>query len=293
MTVPAVVCLGATLSHGGATSLGESASAAPSVRANAMGDAYTAASGDVFGAYYNPAHASPKAAGFNFTRGYAEDSTGVMALTLPDAAGGFNLGFSFLYYTAGKMDLYGPAGRIGEVNAQRDYMGLVNLSRSFGPLSVGANAKVLRTELFESNRGSAFLCDFGAQLKTPLVDLGAAVQNLGSRITIGSEAETIPRNIRLGAYRSFRLPVADLNAAVDLVKTDGEKTSAAAAGEFVVLKTLALRTGYEFRNALSGANNLRFGFGVSLSAFTLDYALVPYRDLGSTHRFALTYNFSK
>lgn len=287
--VPAAMCLFAANARGGATSFGETAGALPSVRANAMGDAYTAAAGDVFGSYYNPAHQAPKAAGFAFARGYAEDSTGAMAISMPGLPGGFNIGVSLLYYTAGNIDLYGPNGSMGSVNAQRDYLGLLNISRSFGPLSIGLNGKALRTRLFDSKQGDAYLLDAGLLLRTPLLHIGAALQNFGTKMTVGSEPEKIPRTVRFGAYKSLGVGAMEVNLAFDVAKTEKEPSRASGALELTCWKMVALRGGYEFRNALSEANSLRFGFGITLSPLTVDYALVPYKDLGPTHRFALTY----
>jgi len=276
----------------GATSLGETASMRASVRANGMGDAYTAAGDDLFGSYYNPAQTAPKSAGLVFSRGYAEDSTGLMSVYFPKALGGLNIGLSFLYYSAGDMDLYGSGGKIGTVNAERDVMGTLNVSREFGLFSAGANAKVLRTTLFEETSAAAFLCDFGVKAKLGWFDAGASVQNLGEEMTLGNEDERIPRTVRAGLYRGCGGDKTAVNLAADVVKTENEKTYFAGGVEFVYNKMLALRTGYEFQNTLSEANMLRFGFGVKVKDFSLDYALVPYKDLGSTHRFGVVYAFA-
>lgn len=275
----------------GATSLGETASARASVRANGMGDAYTAANGDVFGFFYNPAQTAPKSAGFSFGRGYSEDTTSIIGAYFPGLLGGVNLGASFLFYTLGDMDLYGPNGKIGTVNAEHDYMGTVNLSKEIGIISVGVNAKVLRTTLFEATSAAAFLVDGGVKARLPWVDLGASFQNLGEEMTLGNQDERIPRTVRFGAYRGFESGKTGFNLAADMVKTENENTYFCTGVEFVYNKMLSLRTGYEFQNSLSEANLLRFGFGVKVSEFTLDYALVPYKDLGSTHRFAVAYAF--
>ncbi len=291
LTLAAALTLSTGAVFAGATSLGETASARASVRANGMGDAYTAANGDVFGFYYNPAQTAPKSAGFSFGRGYSEDTTSIIGAYFPGLFGGVNVGASFLFYTLGDMDLYGPNGKIGTVNAEHDYMGTVNLSKEIGVLSFGVNAKVLRTTLFEATSAAAFLLDGGFKARLPWVDLGASVQNIGEEMTLGNEDERIPRTVRFGAYRGFESGKTGINLAADMVKTEQENTYFCAGAEFVYNKMLALRTGYEFQNSLSEANLLRFGFGVKVSEFTLDYALVPYKDLGSTHRFAVAYAF--
>lgn len=279
------------LAFAGATSLGEAAAARASVRANGMGDAYAAAGGDVSGFYYNPAQAAPKSAAFTFWRGYSDDTTSIFSGYFPKLVEGVNIGASFLYYTAGDMDLYGPNGTIGTVNAERDYMGVLNASKEFGIFSFGVNAKLLRTTLFETASGSAFLADGGVKARLPWLDLGAAVQNIGKEIELGSEHERLPRTVRFGAYRGFETGRTGVNLAADIVKTENENTYFSGGVELVYKKMLSLRTGYEFQNTLAQANMLRFGFGVKAGDFSLDYALVPYKDLGSTHRFSVTYAF--
>lgn len=285
----ALLCLCATAGQCATGAIGETAGSLPSVRANAMGDAYTAASGDVFGTYYNPAHISTRTIGAAFERGYAEDSGGVISAFMPRAIGEFNIGASLLYYTAGDMELYGPNGRMGEVNAQRDYMGTLTVSRSFRRLSLGVNAKGLRTKLFDSKSGNAFLFDAGALWRGRLISLGAALQNIGTKLSAGSEDEKIPWTVRFGAQRGFKLGEVDLTLGADYVRTEREPGYVSAALELLFGKTLAVRGGYEFKNKLAEANEPRFGFGVNMDDFSVDYALVPYKDLGTTHRFALTY----
>lgn len=284
--------LASSAAFSGTTSLGETAGIEPSPRANAMGDAYTATEDDVFGAYYNPAHISRNtSAGFTYWRGYADDSTGVMSVFLPKLLSGFNVGASLLYYTAGSIDLFGPSGKVSTVNAESDYMGMLTVSRELGPLSIGLNGKVLHTRLFETAGASALLFDGGVLWRTPYANFGAALQNVGERMNFGNEDEHIPVTYRAGAYRSFPLNGLTVNGAFDLLKTQDEPIYTRFGVELGYLNMFFLRTGYEFQNSLSKANELRFGAGFALSKFTFDYALVPYQNLGATHRFSLVYKF--
>lgn len=281
----------ATNCYGGASSFGELAGTEPSVRATAMANAYTAADGDIMSLYYNPAQSMPgKAVGAMFERGYAEDSTGLLAFSVPEAAGGFTLAASLLYYTSGDIDLYSRSGAKSTVNGEKDYLGSLNLSRKLGEhLSAGGNIKFMNQKLFDQKSASTFLFDAGLLVKYPWLNIGLAAQNLGGSLDLGSETEYLPSTLRGGLYRDFRLDKHSAAASFDLVKTKNEPAYARLGGEFVYAKLAALRLGYEFKNELSDANQLRFGCGLMLGNWTFDYALVPYKDLGTTQRFALTY----
>ena len=280
-----------SLGYCGASSFGELAGTEPSVRATAMANAYTAADGDVMGLYYNPAQSMPgKAVGAMFERGYAEDSMGLLALSLPEATGGFNLSASLLYYTSGDIDLYSRSGSKSTANGEKDYLGSLNLSRKIGEhLSAGGNIKFLNQKLFDQKSASTFLFDAGLLLKYPWLNIGLAAQNLGGSLELGSETEYLPSTCRGGLYRDFALDKHRISAAFDLVKTQNEPVYTRLGWEFVYNGMAALRLGYEFKNELSYANQLRFGCGLVLSNWSFDYALVPYKDLGTAHRFALTY----
>jgi hypothetical protein len=64
--------------------------------------------------------------------------------------------------------------------------------------------------------------------------------------------------------------------------------------EDTLFSLLALRAGYQFNLSnpdLSGLTGLTAGFGFSLRQFMLDYAYLPFGELGASHRFSVTYDF--
>lgn len=288
----AILTVSAGTAYAGANSFGEMVSIEPSVRANGMADAYTAMQGDVNGIHYNPAHnTESKTAGFIFQHGYAEDSTGGLAVSLPRLMGEYSMGFSFLYYNTGDMDLFSSDGGQRTVTGQKDYLATASLSRKFGVYSLGANLKYAHTSLFETASDSTLLFDLGAIADYQLLRLGFAMQNLGGKMKLGTEEEHVPSNWRLGASKEISAGVMDITGAFDIVKRENEPAYVRVGAEFVYDKLLAMRTGYEFQNSLSADNTLRFGCGFIFNKITLDYALVPYQNLGTTHRFALAYKF--
>jgi len=280
----------ATAGNCGASSFAEILAAEPSVRANGMGNAYTAANNDVFGAYYNPAQTiDAERISFVYQRGYADDNTEGIGIALP--LGNFKLGLSTLYYDAGSMNLYNTNGFIASVNAERDYVGLVSLAYKTGNLSLGVNGKYVSERLFEAVSGSGFTGALGARLELPDFTLGVAAQNISGGLQLGSQTESFRRTLRAGAYRTFDFDTLSLSAAFDVVRTDDEKSYERFGGEVFILKTIALRGGYEFGGVSGQSGGMSFGFGAKLGTLTVDYALVPNSDLGSTHKAGVTMDF--
>lgn len=273
----------------GASSFGEIMAAEPSVRAAGMGNAYTGMTpGDVYGMHYNPAsYVTDTTIGLGFERGYSEDSTMSLAFGMPKVWEGVSVGASLLYYNAGDITMFSSNGQEKTINGERDYLGTLNVSRAWGPYSAGVNVKMARTTLFEEKSASAFMGDFGALAAFEYFRLGVALQNIGGRMKLGDETETVPTTLRAGVSRLFEKDQLAGTLAFDWVKPQFESAYYRAGGELLYDNLLALRAGYESKNSLSQENQFKCGCGFKWNNFSLDYALVPYKTLGSTHHFAL------
>ena len=85
-----------------------------------------------------------------------------------------------------------------------------------------------------------------------------------------------------------------LTLTMDFIRpTDNDNTFAAGIG-YTIGNVLQLRTGYKYKiggNDLGPISGLAGGFGLTLRRFQFDYALVPFGDLGLTHRFSLIADF--
>lgn len=278
----------------GGSSFGEIVTVAPSVRANAMGDAYTAADGDTFGFFYNPAQTAPKSVAAAYQRGYSDnDGTGIFAASLPGVLpAGLNLGLGFAYYNSGSLEMYTDGGSPVTFSAENDWLMQANVSRQVAEnISVGATAKLAHLSLFDAASGSALLWDAGVLAKYPFANIGFALQNFGQRLKLGDVEETFPSSWRAGAYRGFDLAGNAVNIGLDYAKYRNETPYVRLGGEFVCKKIIAFRLGYEFKNTLATANTLLYGIGLTLRSWNFDYALVPFQTLGATHRLSLTYKF--
>jgi len=99
------------------------------------------------------------------------------------------------------------------------------------------------------------------------------------------ETDPLPLNIKAGAaYKVLK----DLTVACDLDEyIIDNKLYASVGAEYWLKNVLALRSGYRFgydTSSLGGIVGLGVGAGVKIWGVTLDYAFVPFGDLGDTHR---------
>ncbi len=127
------------------------------------------------------------------------------------------------------------------------------------------------------------------------LDAGLSFQNLGLPL----EGYQLPLNIKAGL--AYRLPpvfdkkdrflvVADTNLPVPF----DQPLYINLGMEYLFSRLIAARVGYKIAeiNDLGGTSGLTAGLGVKVQNITLDYALAPFGDLGTTHRISLKYEFA-
>lgn len=141
----------------------------------------------------------------------------------------------------------------------------------------------------------AVACDVGGMYK--LMDdrltIGAAAQNLGTKLKFEDEEEVLPINIKVGcAYRIKKdwLLALDMNAPYD----DEINLGVGLERSFKVTKDINIsgRAGYNtsLKNT-GGLNGLTAGIGSAYNGYCLDYAFVPFGDLGNSHRMSFGIKF--
>lgn len=168
------------------------------------------------------------------------------------------------------------------------------LSGSYGravgeAFSVGASLKYVR-ESFDAFSGNAMALDAGTLYRSPVAGLtfGLAMRNLGSRIG----PDSLPLAFQGGA--AYKLLGDKLTLASDYDWLANEKTSYLSLGaELWLNRILGVRAGYQLGHGADQLQSSLVGLGVGLGlradGFSLDYAFLPYGDLGNTHRITLGY----
>ncbi|MDI6781833.1 MAG: hypothetical protein QME49_07015 [bacterium] len=115
------------------------------------------------------------------------------------------------------------------------------------------------------------------------LSIGAAIQNLGSKIRFVNEGDRLPLTFKLeGAYKtgSRLLITIDANKPVD----NNFKLNVGA--EYLVANMFAVRGGCS--SDKEQGSNFTVGAGFCLRDCHIDYALVPYGDLGKTHQISFS-----
>ncbi len=164
-------------------------------------------------------------------------------------------------------------------------------------VAVGMAMK-LNQSRFAGKSYNAFTADMGFLYNViPGLDLGLAYSNINLGNEIGGQK--LASGWRLGAAwaveKNLLLAVSGelQNEAVDRLQFGGEYLVGNAEDKG---KALALRAGYQLSfpdPKLSGLTGLTLGLGYNLSRYlALDYAMAPAGELGTSHRFSLTYKFN-
>lgn len=157
-------------------------------------------------------------------------------------------------------------------------------------LAVGGSLKYIQQKL-DTHTDKAVALDLGSTYKIN-GDWTAAfvIQNLGSHIG----PDPLPLIFKGGAATRFFDGKLAIAADADWLAQD-QRLYGELGAEYSLNKYLAFRAGYQAGRSAdklgSGLVGLGTGLGLKFDHVTLDYAYVPFGDLGATHRMTLGYNF--
>lgn len=275
----------------------------PDSKASAMGNAYTALADDIGALWWNPSGLA-RLDTHELTGTHAEWLAGTrydyIGYAHPLTEGVIGVSVSML-------DMGGIESR-DEAGTARGNFTARDLSINFAYARVlNAGTRLGITIKFISQRIEAYeaigyAVDLGGitALNIGGLDLGYGIYNLGPKMRFVSESYHLPLRMSLGlGYRVSGIRIA-LDANRDY---HAQKTSFLLGMEYSVVSEVSLRMGYT-RNALRNnsdkssraddvlsAYGINAGFGIQLFGKQLDYAFVPYGDLGSTHRISFSSKF--
>ncbi|MCK4418849.1 hypothetical protein KAV79_03495, partial [Candidatus Aerophobetes bacterium] len=80
-----------------------------------------------------------------------------------------------------------------------------------------------------------------------------------------------------------------LTLAIDIAKPQDNQVYYCLGAEWSLRNVLALRVGYKTNQDIG--NGITAGIGLKMGKTSIDYAYVPYGDLGNTHRISLGIKF--
>jgi hypothetical protein len=264
-------------------------------RALALGSAYTGLADDSAALYWNPGglgfmDRSELGIHHESDFGGIFRETGILGLPLQSWGG---LAASIQYVNDGSIQ-----GRDEFGNPTGNYSaGDLGGSLGWGwkwtrKLGLGISANFTEQTLDDTNY-AAYSGGIGALWKPdPHLWFGLDLANLGSSVAGSSQTSSVNAG---GSWHFDAGPSNQMLLAMGF-KDQLSGTQVLNLGlEDSILSTLALRAGYQYdlsETDLSGLSGVTAGLGLSVAGFSLDYAYLPFGQLGANQTVSLTYRFA-
>jgi hypothetical protein len=264
-------------------------------RATAMGEAYTAEAGSVEALYWNPAglvNAWRPAMMFSYKPIVEDTAQSQAAMAFKYKGIGYGVGYNGVQYQS--IPSYDDVGnRLGDYDAS-DHLGIAAVAIGNDKLSAGIAAKYMRSTI-ATKSADAWAADAGvlaANKLFPSLSHAVVIKNIGSGLTFFEQEDALPLSVVLGNAMKFG---GRFTATADLTWRSKEKTGVAGGLEWMVagdrFRGFALRGGYTTsRNEIDGLSGASVGAGFAVGTVAIDYAWIPYGELGSSHAVSLIWN---
>lgn len=271
-------------------------------RATALGGAYTALADDVTAIYWNPAglaQLNQTELNLMHNKWFSGINYEFLGVAYPIENLTFATSLTYLYMDDIKEVLRDTEGKgngryweTGKVFTAEDMAISLAFAQALEEnLFMGANFKYIH-ESIENESALGVAMDLGILVKpSNRLGFGFVICNLGPNMKFIKEEFLLPLIYRAGvAYQieeKFRF-------SLDVKKTKDEKLNFCAGMETWFSKWLALRFSRVTKSndnlgKFKGLpNGIAAGWGINLTNWTVDYAYVPYGDLGDTHRLSIT-----
>ena len=265
-------------------------------RAVGMGEAYTAVGEDADAMAWNPAGlgllkgGSLKAMHNQWFEGIGMEYVGFAH----NVSGVGTFGMSGRYLWMGEMDVTSaddPEGRGNKFTAY-DVAGTISYGRKIRDISGGMNIKIIQ-EKIDDVSGIAYAVDLGGIYEmSDSLRVGTSLSNVGNKMKLIKEGYPLPVEWRVGvgynplAKKSLLL-ASDIKVGID------SGISGHIGAEVRIKDLIAVRAGYKTDTIgdLDYLSGLSAGIGFDGGEWQLEYAWVPYGDLGNTHRVSLGMKF--
>lgn len=288
-------------------------------RALGMGGAYAALADDVYGLRYNPAGLgqfhSPEASAM-YMSGLAESRLQFAGFGMPLNLPGFSgmgapgIGASVIFSQSGDMEYNrtSPDGSFlssDKIKSGSDLVAALaygekvaqNDTQLFGRAATlshyaGVSLKYISSTLAQSYSASAFAADLGYMAVEPESGLsfGAAISNIGGKMTFIDEGDPLPMIYRAGAaFRKSTFLDQSIAIAAQADHYATEKENRLRAGlEYRFEKIFAVRLGYQGLRDIGG---ITVGLGIQQANLSLDFAMAFASELTNTQQLSVTYRF--
>ena len=293
-------------------------------KALSMGGAFVGLANDESAIYYNPAGLvgmQTKALSASYMNYIADIQSGSVMFVMPKGTteteeGQYSydeedeptiydsksaLAFAITYLSYGTIDETNSSGQvIGDFSGSDMAFTLGYANKIAKQLSVGANVKFIYQKIDEfSSQGIAADLGLLYRLKDGRTNLGLSASNLGVQLSGLSEEHKDPLPILVRAGLSHRLREIPITVSGEGVMPTDNDLYGAIGLEFQPDRIpLAVRAGYSsfgsnYKTDGDKDNTAGFSFGAGFAfpKISIDYAFLPYADLGSLHRVNLAYRW--
>lgn len=269
-------------------------------RPAAMGAAFIAVPGDIYGLVYNPAglaRISSPLGTLTYVDHLLDFQSGFLGYAHPTPSGVLGIGVQYLDF--GQFERLDNTGNsLGDFGANNWALSLTYARPLGSRILLGVNGKLLRAEI-DTYSSTALAVDAGIMIEMPPPDLyiGFGVFNLGAvQSPFVDTREKLPLAVRLGF--SKRLEHLPLLASFVLTKERDQSVRFGFGGDFQLSDNLFLRLGYNSvgRDQRVGTDRDRFagvsaGLGLKVSRYSLDYSFSSFGEVGNLNRVSFSGRF--
>ncbi len=281
----------------------------PSARALGMAGAFGAVSDDVYALHFNPsglAQLKENEVSATYLRYFADINYGFIGYATPNTKIG-SIGFGITYLIIDNIEGRGaqePDERTEGYWEPERYFNAKDQAITFAyakknafpdllnGLDLGGNIRYIQSEIDQTLAYTASLDLSAMYSPVEKVKTTLAIQNISWGIKFIEETDPLPLNIKFAVAWS---PLEGLVVACDLDEyIIDSKFYGSIGAEYWPIKHLALRAGYKYgydTESLGSIVGLGVGIGFRLWNLGLDYAFVPFGDLGDTHRITFLIKF--
>ena len=273
----------------------------PDAEGLAMGAAFVGEADNASAVYYNPAGL----ASISNSQLGAMHTEWIDDIRYEFAAGAFGMregvfGVSATLLTMGEMEGRTATGEKTDNFGAYDFALQCSYGKSLGDKRLaGISLKYIRQSI-EEELSNGVAVDLGLQRKlTNNLNLGLNLRNLGPNMKFIEESYNLPLSMGLGAGLNFGGVTLALDTNYEIIDRNMELSFGT---EYAPIRFIALRGGYLISALKNTSNNnmgevfktkdgLSGGMGINVLNYSLDYAVVPYSDLGTTQRLSFLIGF--
>ena len=262
-------------------------------RPSGMGGAYSALATDVNAVYWNPgglASVKNNEAEAMYLKWFEDTSLGYISFAMPVIGGAVGFGITALSTTDMEKRIDDTPEHTS-FDAEDIAVGF-SYGKNIKTFGVGVGIKAIQSKIDTEKSNLALAVDLGCLKQVPVgnnkLNLSASIQNIGTGIKYINKNDPLPGIVRIGA--GYFLLNDKMIASIDLNLPRDNKVNANFGFEYRIVTgnlVLPVRIGYRTLTDFETIDGISAGFGIGFVNYNLNFAWVPYGDLGDTIRLSI------